>query len=154
MRCGPRLYGLRMDEPNNKVECPSACSGHGKCLSMAEAASGWDGRLLVRPNVEYTTVWDADILYGCICDPGWLGHDCSQLECPKGDNQLTVVSTDSQCPFGMGEDSRRCKGGGVFGRRHSFYHFEPVPATRGDACFQPNCEASVPSSCGVQKGSI
>lgn len=58
---------------------------------MSEAASGWDGRLLVRPNVEYTSIWDADIVHGCICDPGWIGHDCSQLECPKGDDPHTTV---------------------------------------------------------------
>lgn len=58
---------------------------------MAEAAEEWDGRVLVRPNVEYTSVWDANILHGCVCDSGWGGHDCSQLECPKGDDPLTTV---------------------------------------------------------------
>ena len=62
---------------------------------MAEAASGWDGRLLVRPRVEYVSVWDADILHGCVCDPGWIGHDCSQLECPRGDDPLTSVRFDA-----------------------------------------------------------
>ena len=75
------------------VLCPSDCSGHGKCLSMAEAASGWDGRLLVRPNVVYTSIWDADVLHGCVCDPGWIGYNCSQLECPRGDDPLTTVTT-------------------------------------------------------------
>ena len=65
---------------------------------MAEAASGWDGRLLVRPRVEYVSVWDADILYGCVCDPGWIGHDCSQLECPRGDDPLTLVRFDPFLP--------------------------------------------------------
>ncbi|CAM9471330.1 unnamed protein product, partial [Hapterophycus canaliculatus] len=74
----------------DRLECSSACSGHGKCLSMAEAASEWDGRALVRPNVVYNSVWDADILHGCVCDPGWTGHDCSQLECPRGDDPLTA----------------------------------------------------------------
>lgn len=59
---------------------------------MAEAASEWDGRVLVRPNVVYDSVWDAHILHGCVCDPGWVGHDCSQLECPRGDDPLTSVS--------------------------------------------------------------
>lgn len=58
---------------------------------MAEAASAWDGRVLLRPNVEYTSAWDADILHGCVCDPGWTGFDCSQLECPRGDDPLTRV---------------------------------------------------------------
>lgn len=58
---------------------------------MAEAASEWDGRLLVRPNIVYDSVWDANILHGCVCDPGWIGHDCSQLECPRGDDPFTTV---------------------------------------------------------------
>ena len=58
---------------------------------MAEAASEWDGRVLVRPNVVYDSVWDANILHGCVCDPGWIGHDCSQLECPRGDDPFTAV---------------------------------------------------------------
>ncbi|CAB1097259.1 unnamed protein product [Ectocarpus sp. CCAP 1310/34] len=74
----------------DRLECPSSCSGHGKCLSMSEAASEWDGRVLVRPNVVYTSVWDADVLHGCVCDPGWMGHDCSQLECPRGDDPFTT----------------------------------------------------------------
>ncbi|CAM9386537.1 unnamed protein product [Pylaiella littoralis] len=74
----------------DRLECPSACSGHGRCLSMAEAAAGWDGRVLVRPNVVYDSVWDAHIVHGCVCDPGWAGHDCSQLECPRGDDPFTT----------------------------------------------------------------
>lgn len=58
---------------------------------MAEAASEWDGRVLVRPNVVYDSIWDAHILHGCVCDPGWMGHDCSQMECPRGDDPLTSV---------------------------------------------------------------
>lgn len=58
---------------------------------MAEAASEWDGRVLVRPSAKYTSVWDAHIIHGCVCDPGWVGHDCSLLECPKGDDPLTTV---------------------------------------------------------------
>lgn len=64
---------------------------------MAEAASEWDGRVLVRPNVVYTSVWDANIIHGCVCDPGWIGHDCSQMECPRGDDPLTTVRTYNQC---------------------------------------------------------
>ncbi|CAM9453786.1 unnamed protein product [Choristocarpus tenellus] len=73
----------------DRLACESSCSGHGQCVSMSEAASGWDGRVLVRPNVGYTSVWDADSIHGCVCDPGWIGYDCSQYECPRGDDPLT-----------------------------------------------------------------
>lgn len=66
---------------------------------MAEAAAEWDGRVLVRPNVVYDSVWDADILHGCVCDPGWIGHDCSQLECPRGDDPLTEVAPVPSYPY-------------------------------------------------------
>ncbi|CAM9905601.1 unnamed protein product, partial [Discosporangium mesarthrocarpum] len=73
----------------SRLSCANSCSGHGRCLSMSEAASGWDGRTLVRPNVKYTSIWDADIIHGCVCDIGWMGYDCSQRECPRGDDPLT-----------------------------------------------------------------
>ena len=33
--------------------------------------------------------WDADMLFGCVCDAGFQGWDCSQRICPKGDDPLT-----------------------------------------------------------------
>lgn len=37
----------------------------------------------------YTDVWDADKLYGCVCDFGYYGYDCSLRDCPRGDDPLT-----------------------------------------------------------------
>ena len=31
----------------------------------------------------YETPWDALKLYGCVCDIGYRGVDCSLLECPS-----------------------------------------------------------------------
>eukprot|EP00615_Pteridomonas_danica_P005959 CAMPEP_0114354738 /NCGR_PEP_ID=MMETSP0101-20121206/19708_1 /TAXON_ID=38822 ORGANISM="Pteridomonas danica, Strain PT" /NCGR_SAMPLE_ID=MMETSP0101 /ASSEMBLY_ACC=CAM_ASM_000211 /LENGTH=727 /DNA_ID=CAMNT_0001496363 /DNA_START=304 /DNA_END=2487 /DNA_ORIENTATION=+ len=56
---------------------------------MREAASKWDGRSLLRPNVEYNN-WDADQIQGCVCDEGYSGYDCSIVECPRGDDPKTV----------------------------------------------------------------
>ena len=43
-----------------------------------------------RPSVyPYAAVWDAHMLYGCNCDEGYLGPDCSLKHCPKGDDPFT-----------------------------------------------------------------
>ncbi|KAG7395531.1 hypothetical protein PHYBOEH_003671 [Phytophthora boehmeriae] len=36
------------------------------------------------------SLWDADKIMGCQCDPGYTGIDCSLRECPKGDDPLTA----------------------------------------------------------------
>lgn len=44
-------------------------------MSMREAAALIDG-----DNLEFEGVydgWDADMIYGCLCDEGWEGYDCS-----------------------------------------------------------------------------
>ena len=48
------------------------------------AASHWNGRTLVRPNVTYTH-WDAEKVQGCLCDDGYSGFNCSRVDCPTGD---------------------------------------------------------------------
>ncbi len=35
-----------------------------------------DYRLLY--DYEYSSVWDADIVFGCVCDAGFTGYDCSR----------------------------------------------------------------------------
>jgi hypothetical protein len=60
-------------------------------MSMREAALGFDGTKLVRDSTVYS-LWDADKIYGCVCDEGFEGHDCSLKSCPKGDDPLTMVS--------------------------------------------------------------
>jgi hypothetical protein len=30
------------------------------------------------------------MIYGCACDAGWDGPDCSQKSCPKGDDPMTT----------------------------------------------------------------
>eukprot|EP00944_MAST-04C_sp_MAST-4C-sp1_P016200 g16200.t1 len=35
------------------------------------------------------TLWDADKIWGCICDPGYSGYDCSLRTCPYGDDTKT-----------------------------------------------------------------
>ena len=68
--------------------CPNSCSHHGKCVSLRDAASEYDGWSLNHTSVY--SLWDADIIYGCECDPGWIGYDCSEKACDIGtDPRLT-----------------------------------------------------------------
>lgn len=77
------------------------CSGHGRCLSVAEAAADFDGYFLNRSlhrdsafnGVAYG-LWDAPMIYGCVCDPGFVSYDCSKLTCDVGDDRRTVGQRD------------------------------------------------------------
>lgn len=74
------------------MECPGlqgrrgACSGHGECLTMREAAQRQDGVTLFR-SLRYDE-WEADMLTGCVCYEGWKGYDCSEKQCPMGSDPL------------------------------------------------------------------
>jgi hypothetical protein len=41
-------------------------------------------------NYLYTGVWDHDKIFGCECDEGYMGYDCSLRYCPTGDDPLTT----------------------------------------------------------------
>ena len=34
------------------------------------------------------------MIMGCMCDFPWTGYDCSQRECPRGDDPLTTGQGD------------------------------------------------------------
>jgi len=86
-----------------RTVCPNSCSGHGTCRSNSDFAidfseAVWkeqtdvDDSILSSPNpatsyydyflVTYDDAWDAEMQYGCLCDIGFRGVDCSQVECP------------------------------------------------------------------------
>jgi hypothetical protein len=60
----------------------TSCSGHGQCLSMRQLAHRNKLNGTAFPH-EYGTdpfsssTWDADRIFGCICDEGYYGFDCS-----------------------------------------------------------------------------
>merc|ERR1711871_1278249 len=60
---------------------------------MGEAAKFADGISLHREGIEYS-LWDADKVFGCACDAGFTGYDCSQRVCPYGDDPLTTGQND------------------------------------------------------------
>jgi len=87
-------------EACSRTVCPSDCSGHGICVSMetlideaadeystehalfeASAATdivGWSTASMKKYNG-----WDKRKEFGCKCDAGFRGPDCSQQECPS-----------------------------------------------------------------------
>eukprot|EP00753_Platysulcus_tardus_P000084 PLAT10071.2.p1 GENE.PLAT10071.2~~PLAT10071.2.p1 ORF type:complete len:670 (-),score=206.73 PLAT10071.2:72-2081(-) len=68
------------------------CSGHGECFSMASAAAERDDvRLLVSTSY---SLWDANLVQGCVCDAGWQGYDCSLRACASGDDPQTTGQLD------------------------------------------------------------
>ncbi|OQR84305.1 hypothetical protein ACHHYP_13578 [Achlya hypogyna] len=77
----------------DRMACPLACSGNGECRSMKYYASSKDPGL--PPPVVYNSVWDSDMIYGCMCLDGRTGADCSQTKCPTGDDPLTGFAGDT-----------------------------------------------------------
>lgn len=74
-----------------RMQCDNDCSGHGVCRSMARhARNQWEFNTIY----QYNTNWDRDMIYGCVCDEGWEGHDCSLSRCALGDDPLTTGQVD------------------------------------------------------------
>jgi hypothetical protein len=40
------------------------------------------------------SLWDKNMIFGCMCDPGYTGYDCGQRTCPTGDDPLTTGQAD------------------------------------------------------------
>jgi hypothetical protein len=83
------VYGFTGDACQRKA-CPGTgnCNGHGQCVSMKRYAETKDpGTGIV---FTYADRWDADMVQGCVCDPGYSGTECLQKTCPTGDDPLTT----------------------------------------------------------------
>jgi len=55
--------------------CPNNCSNHGDCLAS--------NRLAEDASHTYNQAWDNNKHYGCKCNVGYRGPDCSLQECPS-----------------------------------------------------------------------
>lgn len=42
----------------------------------------------------YSTPWDAERIFGCVCDYGFTGVDCLQAMCAYGDDPVTMGQKD------------------------------------------------------------
>ena len=79
--------------------CPNECSGHGVCQSLEKFANDYKPYDTTQDvTAEYDTAWDAKYQYGCKCDDGFRGPDCSVsnfficIKQPKWSRQLTTLN--------------------------------------------------------------
>uniref|UniRef100_K3WZS8 EGF-like domain-containing protein n=1 Tax=Globisporangium ultimum (strain ATCC 200006 / CBS 805.95 / DAOM BR144) TaxID=431595 RepID=K3WZS8_GLOUD len=92
--CDPGFTGAACNRL--MVGCGSAtnqCNGHGQCTSMKDIASLQNDYNLFYTTT-YTTPWDAERIFGCVCDRGYSGVDCSLVLCPYGDDPITTNQVD------------------------------------------------------------
>jgi hypothetical protein len=62
-----------------RMLCPNNCNGAGTCMSLRKYSE--KHRNALTESFAYTDVWDAEMIFGCVCDPGFTGHDCSLRKC-------------------------------------------------------------------------
>lgn len=79
-----------------RSECPNGCSGHGICQDLKRTASD--------NSAQYADAWDSKMNYGCTCDAGFRGPDCSMIECPSTSDVLGGEGN---------ERGRDCSGRGI-----------------------------------------
>lgn len=90
-----------------RTKCPNACSGHGTCRSNQDFAYDFSlakagelgsksGEYLATYLASYNKAWDSGLQYGCKCDIGYRGPDCSLIECPSTQDPL-----DDKCRAGI-----------------------------------------------------
>ena len=83
-----------------RTVCPNDCSGHGTCRSNQDFAVDFSEAVYREQVSEHSSIagsttsyydyfivtydaaWDAGMQYGCLCDVGFRGVDCSIVECP------------------------------------------------------------------------
>lgn len=98
-----------------RTQCPNDCSGHGICQSNIKFAQ--DATIMMDPSlynqygfnadfdylVSYDQAWDSGLHFGCKCDIGYRGPDCSLVECPSDDDPLDDFCDDGRNGLGYVE---------------------------------------------------
>jgi hypothetical protein len=104
------------------------CSGNGKCLSLRQLSKYHDYTTYLGGGDwenEYTA-WDADRIYGCLCDEGWTGVACDQRICPFGDDPATTSAAEAADEVQLFEcQCDTCGGGFYFGMNGEETEFVP-----------------------------
>jgi hypothetical protein len=91
-KCFPNFQGVACE----RSICPNYCSERGQCYSARQLAENADR--------SYNEAWDADKNFGCVCDLGFRGPDCSERECPSGKDPMGAFGNES---------GRDCSGRGL-----------------------------------------
>lgn len=108
--CGKGFEGSACE----RFVCPNNCSEKGRCVSAKTLARMQDPGIQrkadgctsddicqdvncderdyskCKETFVYETPWDSDHWFGCLCDEGYTGHDCSLRTCARGDDPLTT----------------------------------------------------------------
>lgn len=91
-RCNELFAGQACD----RMVCGGGvtCSGHGRCMTMAELAQHADNNgdkrvVTYGANPNLASTWDGHRIQGCLCDAGWAGYDCTLRTCPSGNDPGT-----------------------------------------------------------------
>jgi hypothetical protein len=101
-----------------RSSCPNECSGHGTCQSMKQFNIDHDEQVEAFESttvaIKYSAAWDATKMYGCKCEAGFRGPDCSLVECPSGaDPQGGPDGDGYNVPSSGRVEYRDCSGRGV-----------------------------------------
>lgn len=113
-----------------RSSCPNDCSGHGVCQSQSQFADDVANviasitSLENTHDVKYDSAWDNDKSFGCKCDAGYRGPDCSLMECLSGADPITDGQGASR--------GRDCSGRGLCD--YSTGLCECIPGYRGARC--------------------
>ena len=77
-------------------------------------------------------LWDSSSNYGCVCDAGYTGIDCSQRTCPGGDDPLTSGQVNEVQGFIIGGNQAGGLAGKPVNYRIVFYDYDGFSYTTGD----------------------
>lgn len=100
-------------EACQRTACPNDCSGHGVCQSQERFLADVGSASFTYKNRANGGAFDADKEFGCLCDTGYRGADCSLVECPSGADPLGGaggIGVDSSWNLASALD---CSGRGV-----------------------------------------
>lgn len=97
-----------------RKSCPNSCNNKGRCVSSRFLANMQEPGHIIKDEgctssevcvngdcserdysvckntFEYSIPWEADMMYGCVCDETYSGYDCSIRSCQSGDDPLSI----------------------------------------------------------------